>query len=509
MKTVWYLTTLFLMLFIAVSCSDNAKQPVADEDSVEDTGNTTEDIDATDTGNSVDDADTGNTGSDFDSANTGNSVTDDDVVDTGDSVDDSDDDGGDTVIPQCTDIMCDGYPDIVFANTDEGTNTNINSYIYLGSKDGYSIDNRIEIPTIGAMGVDYADVNKDGYIDIAFAAVKEIVDGEETRFTTSLLYYGTKDGFDLANPVKFNTMGCADITLADVDLDGWIDVLTPNRFKGNKEDMNNDDYKIPSYIFWGGPAGFDTEHPLELPTVGAAKARVADFNKDGNMDILFPSGVQEMVGVFDSYIYWGDGNGRIGWPTRTELPSVSPETATVQDINEDGWLDIYISGWLCLIQCKLKNRIYWGSATGFDEDRFTQIETDGITEAIFKDLNGDGNTDIVLADGSVTNLLTQEFAKESHIFWGTPSGNADKYTWSDGNSLDLPAVAASEAGVEDLNGDGFDDIVFASHYAAKDGDPEVSQIYWGSKDGYSADNVTLLPTQHAAGMKIIGTYNPK
>ena len=88
----FYVTTLFLLLFIAVSCSDNAKQPVADEDSVGDTGNTAEDIDVTDTGDSVDEADTGNSVSDLDNANTGNSVADDDAVDTGDSVDDSDED---------------------------------------------------------------------------------------------------------------------------------------------------------------------------------------------------------------------------------------------------------------------------------------------------------------------------------------------------------------------------------------------------------------------------------
>ncbi len=58
----------------------------------------------------------------------------------------------------------------------------------------------------------------------------------------------------------------------------------------------------------------------------------------------------------------------------------------------------------------------------------------------------------------------------------------------------------------DIGCDGYPDIVFASYYAAQDEDPEVSQIYWGSKDGYNKDTVTLLPIQHAAGMKIIGTY---
>ena len=113
----------------------------------------------------------------------------------------------------CTDIGCDGYPDIVFAMTENDETTNINSYVYLGSADGYSELNIIEIPTIGAMGVDVADVNNDGFLDIAFASVKEQVPGEdENRHTISLLYYGTQDGFDLVNRVEFPTTGCSDIT---------------------------------------------------------------------------------------------------------------------------------------------------------------------------------------------------------------------------------------------------------------------------------------------------------
>lgn len=424
---------------------------------------------------------------------------------------DQDCDGTDRI--SCTDIGCDGYPDIVFCNTDtDDSMTNINSYIYLGSKDGYSELNRIDIPTIGAMGAHIADANRDGYLDIAFAAVKEQKPGEttENRYTTSLLYYGTKDGFDLEHPVKFPSVGASDVTLVDLDKDGWPDLIISNRYNGTG--MTGAGYKINSYIYWGSENGFDINNKLELPTVGAALSRVADLNKDGYNDIVFPNGVQEYVGVFESYIYWGKGPGKNAWGTdkRTTLPSVSPEAATVSDINDDGFDDIFITGWLCVTQCSLKNRIYWGSATGFDKNRYTAIDgLDGGTDAIFVDLNGDGIKDMTFANGSVTDLLTQAFAKESYVLWGEMSGNADKYKWSASNKLVLPATAASEMGVEDLNGDGYPEIVFASHYAPATDKPQVSQIYWGSKDGFSPTKVTELPTQHAAGMKIIGKFTAK
>jgi hypothetical protein len=408
----------------------------------------------------------------------------------------------------CSDIGCKGFPDIVFANTDNGTTTNINSFVYLGSKEGYSVENRIDIPTIGAMGIDFADVNNDGYLDIAFASVKEKKEGEEeNRFSVSLLYYGTAEGFDLENRVEFPTVGCSDITLVDLDQDGWIDVITPNRYNGSG--MMGDGYKINSYIYWGSENGFDINNKLELPTVGAAKARVADLNGNGINDIVFVNGVQEYVGVFESYIYWGTENSKNGWnfANRTTLPSVSPETATIADINDDGFPDIFISGWLCLTRCSLKNRIYWGGAEGFNKNNYTKIDgVDGITDAIFIDLNGNGLKDIVMASGAV-DLKTQEFSKTSFILWGSPDPGFDKYSWSDDNVTELPATAASEAGVADLNGDGYLDVVFSSHYPPEDEAQEVSQIYWGSPDGFDPQNVTELPTFHAAGMKIIGRYN--
>ena len=407
----------------------------------------------------------------------------------------------------CTDIGCDGYPDIVFAMTDNDGDTDINSYIYLGSAEGYSELNRIEIPTIGAMGVDTADVNRDGFLDIAFAAVKRKVNGQEERSTTSLLYYGTEYGFDLENRVEFPSVGAADITLADLDKDGWIDVLIPNRYNG--EGMTGDGYKINSYVYWGSLDGFDINNKLELPTVGAAKARVADLNNDGFNDIVYPNGVQEYVGIFKSYIYWGTGTGKNAWSTdnRTTLPSVSPETATICDINDDGFDDIFISGWICLAMCTLKNRIYWGGPSGFDDDNYTKIDdVDGITEAIFKDLNNDGQKDIVLASGAV-DISAMGFSEESFILWGEADSGPDKYKWSADKNTALPATAASEAGVGDLNGDGFLDVVFSSHYP-QDSNPEVSQIYWGNENGtFSSADVTELPTTHAAGMKIIGYYN--
>ena len=143
------------------------------------------------------------------------------------------------------------------------------------------------------------------------------------------------------------------------------------------------------------------------------------------------------------------------------------------------------------------NPIYWGSESGTygEANRDTIEDAVGATDFQIADLDGDGLQDIVVANGEAG---LGGFATISYVYYGAPDGyRAD-------NRIELPAVAASEAGIKDLDGDGFLDIVFASHYAENDGDPENSQIYWGSAAGYAAGTVTELPTHHAAGLTIVG-----
>jgi len=73
--------------------------------------------------------------------------------------------------------------------------------------------------------------------------------------------------------------------------------------------------------------------------------------------------------------------------------------------------------------------------------------------------------------------------------------------------VDATAVAAA-----DLNNDGYVDLVFASggysyQFNRQSGDYSFlrpySDIYWGSKDGYSHQHVSHLPTFVATDVKIV------
>lgn len=57
------------------------------------------------------------------------------------------------------DLNQDGYADIVFANSTDGSTANVDSYIYWGSGEGYSPANRSGLPVQRAVGVSAIDLN--------------------------------------------------------------------------------------------------------------------------------------------------------------------------------------------------------------------------------------------------------------------------------------------------------------------------------------------------------------
>ena len=391
----------------------------------------------------------------------------------------------------CDDANCDGWPDLVFAQTDNNGDYFTDSYVYLGKGTRYENPERWSIPTIGAMGVEAVDFNKDGYIDFAFASIREGSDSAEQAHTLSLVYYGTGEGVLLDSCVELPTIGCSDVRAADVDGDGWIDLVFTNRFAGKPHSiLNPQDYELDSVIYLNSSSGFSPIHKIELPTVGAARSRIADLNNDGFMDIIFANGVLQMIGD-ESYIYWGD---QFGWSTsnRTSLKTQFPEGLLVADITGNGRLDILFTSWMCVL-CQ-GTYLYENTPNGIDDDHRLVIDgANGATDAKFKDLDGDGYGDLILANGAFG-------ADESYIYWGPE--------FAENSRTALPVSTSSEVSIGDLDLDGYTDLVFSNHPIEMK-NAESSIIFWGSAEGYSRGDGRALPTVHAAGVKIIGAIEER
>jgi len=389
----------------------------------------------------------------------------------------------------CHDLNCDGWPDLVFACTDDGNGSYIaESFVYWGSESGFDPANRTALPTLGAMGAAVADMNADGWPDLAFNSVS---DGED-RFVDSYVYWGSEDGFDPADRTSLPTIGAADVTAADIDVDGWIDLVFANRYDGGSA-VEVDSYSVDSSIYWGSEDGFSVGARTDLPTIGAARTAVADLDGDGLNDLVFPHGTFH---VDSSSIYWGTPQGFVE-SSRSELPSAAPEGVAVGDLNGDGRPEIVFANFYAQLNLDTDSFVYWGSEAGYSAGDRLALPPHGAPSALIEDLDGDGDADLVFANSMEGSIAQTDFEVDSVIYW---NGGGGAFSLSDVTLL--PTLAASEVDAADLDRDGYLDLVFANHYDADGAAETNSVIYWGSADGFDPGDRAELPTITAAGLAI-------
>jgi len=269
------------------------------------------------------------------------------------------------------DLNRDGYLDIVFSNTTDGTSSKVNAYIYWGSSGGFSKTSRTELPVTAAAGGFHgprnllADLDNDGYLDITFASHSD-ASGVKVN---SHIYWGSKAGFSTTSRTDLPTVGAAGLAAADLNSDGYLDLVFANHGDGKSA-------APPSYIYWGSASGFSTAKRTSLATLGAVGVSVADLNGDGKLDIVFSNHGAYPTYAASSYIYWGSAAGYSA-SNRTGLPTLGATSNLVADLDGDGDLDIAFANQHSSGSAAINSYIYWGSASGFSATKRAELPTNG------------------------------------------------------------------------------------------------------------------------------------
>jgi hypothetical protein len=383
----------------------------------------------------------------------------------------------------CTDLTCDGYADIVFANWREsGAVYTTDSYIYEGAADGFDWYDRTALATNAAFAADVADFNRDGYLDIAFASFRP------SDYTTdSTVFWGSATGHDASSTTTLDTTGARSICTGDFDADGYPDLAYPAY-----TDVGSPAFSATSKVYYGGSAPLSSGDATSLPTVGAFDCTVSDLNRDGYEDLVIISQTEDTTDAAirfatTSTIYWGGSTG-LSDADATDLSTYGSRRVEATDMDGDGWDDLLVTAHkvntgVSSDDDEAVTVVFWSTEGAFDDADASEFVAWAGMDTAVADFDNDGYEDIVVASytgdtGSVND--------GSQIYWGSVDG------WSADDTTTLETHGAVWVSAEDLDDDGFQDIVF-SNYKSTSTDVD-SYVYYGSDTGFSSTNRDDLPT---------------
>ena len=425
------------------------------------------------------------------------------------------------------------------------------SWIWLGSAEGFRPERRIAVPTRSATSVDalgnmvlFGQCAWDGsYTNDALlfrfengALVPEPrrFEGEDTRrvrlfrtprggvraalvnhygrrsdgFDKVYVYMGSAGGYSPERRVEVPGWCAVDTVAADLDDDGRAELLVCN-------DSENSFHKDPGLLLHHfGPDGFEPEKSEALPVDIGWGAVVADFDRDGRLEIVSVADHWNSLAVFrqDETGAWRRSRDIVLFPpdpervrhnvaaARLKRPDAGPlRWIAAADLDGDGWLD------LALPATGPRSLVLWGGPDGFDQARRQEFATVMAAGARVADLDRDGRPELVFgghtrqASGDPGAPARQPHHSYLHVYWNGPDG------FSESRKCILRADAASHFCMGDFDGDGWLDIFSCSYQGETDRDIP-SFIYWNREGSFSeTDRQDILA--HAASGCIAADFD--
>ena len=342
------------------------------------------------------------------------------------------------------DINLDGKVDFVITNSHDGKTHLTNSYIVWGGN--IAKPSWAEVPTKGASACAVADLDDDGYPDLVFANQQD----DSTRAVNSYIYWGSSTGIASGKPSELPTVGANDVAVADLDRDGYLDLVFANGTDDKKATVN-------SYIYWGSSQKFADLGRHELPTLDARGVVAADIGGDKIVDLVFANHTDGTSYAINSYIYHGSVSG-FWLANRKELPTMGANGVTVADFNSDGYLEIVFSNHWDGKKYEENSFIYWGATGGYAPSLRLMLPTKGAGASLIADLDRDLVLDLAVAN----ERSSSSYKVNSVIFRGpiTPTGFKEK--------LSVPTNGARGVMAGDLNNDSYIEMLFCNNKASSD-----------------------------------------
>lgn len=304
------------------------------------------------------------------------------------------------------------------------------------------------------------DLNRDGLADVV------IVD----NLNWDIRWFEHPKSADLAQPWSVHRVcppkevpGAYDVSLADVDADGDMDIAASSWRFGNRFDWFEN-------VGTPGNGSQFVRHEIDGMVNETRTVQFADFNQDGRPDVLGTGRVANQICWYEN----GAAGGSVTWTKHLiDDKSIAPAHGHPADVDADGDLDVVMAFGIVAPEeatAEQSHQIAWyenvgkpGTATQWKKHLISADFPQGF-EATPGDLDGDGDLDVVATAWGITGQLA----------WFENTGNPTQ-AWNR-HLIKADWPNAVTVIVADLNGDGRLDVVACAERGA-------NEIRWWKNNG--------------------------
>jgi len=318
-------------------------------------------------------------------------------------------------------------------------------HIYLRRSGGYNLFNFRFADIIDSFctdGIWVGDINADGKVDLIVGTMSNR--SPRTDALPTFIYYGYP--FKPSNVDTLLPASNENSFVADLNNDGYLDIIT-----GIFRHYNFVDLVVCSWVYWGGPYGWDDDHKTCLMGAGTHPVFAADMNSDGFLDVyigsLYYHYARDSLPIHPPRIYFNTG---YGFDTTRYLSiyfdgppydTVGSYGGTAADFNKDGYLD--------LLSCAYRRGfIMWGPNFSYTDK--TEFNLEDCRIAVAADINGDGWVDVIFGEKAPRSNYRNGRVR---IYFNN-SG-----TFSEMNKIDIPSSSTYGVLPMDYNDDGLIDLL--------------------------------------------------
>ena len=248
----------------------------------------------------------------------------------------------------------------------------------------------ISIAGVSQGSVAWGDYDNDGYLDF-------ILSGWSDSGPVTKIYHNNGDNtFTEQTGISIIGVFLGSVAWGDYDNDGYLDILITGTTTGLSSDAISKIYRNDNGNF--------TEIAIGLPGVYLSSVAWGDYDNDGYLEILF-TGISESAERI-SKIYRNNGNGNFVEVPGTSFTGVCYGSAAWGDYDNDGYLDILLTGQTTSIN--RISKIYRNNGDGsFTEQTNILLKGVSYSSVAWADYNNDGYLDILLTgeDENFTYIL--------------------------------------------------------------------------------------------------------